>query len=318
MYMCIYIYIYVHTHTVIYTCRHIRIYTHTHLLIHTYKHIQIYTRTHVRIHTYYTHTHLHKCTWHVYLCIPYTHDHMSTQAHIHINPSTHLYIYTHTHLHIYTSTHLHIYTSTHLYIYTITCTRKHSLTRSLTRSHSLTHTQSLTHSLTDWLRYPHTYILAYLLTCIHEYLIQKRRLLARVCTDLCTRAWLEVRQMARCQAVCRACRTPSKGDRRRRPADCQAPGSPPPSPSLCPPPCSSRASFQKFNLWKWGQPLGDLNFQRASWSEHKRWFWALRPSIWNFANRIYENWPCEHVHTTCHMRGTTQYRRRAVHDEHRL
>ena len=32
-------------------------------------------------------------------------------------------------------------------------------------------------------------------------------------------------------------------------------------------------------------------FHRAIWSEHKHWFWDLRPSIWNLANRKYENRP---------------------------
>ena len=53
------------------------------------------------------------------------------------------------------------------------------------------------------------------------------------------------------------------------------------------------ASFQKFNLEKWAQPLGDLNNQRALWSEYKQWFWDLRPSIWNLANRNHENWSYE-------------------------
>ena len=44
------------------------------------------------------------------------------------------------------------------------------------------------------------------------------------------------------------------------------------------------ASFQKFNMDKWAQPLGDLNFQRASWIEHKQWFWDLRPLIWTFSD----------------------------------
>ena len=39
-----------------------------------------------------------------------------------------------------------------------------------------------------------------------------------------------------------------------------------------------RASFQKFNMVKRARPLGDLNFQRACWSENKQWFWDLRPS----------------------------------------
>ena len=36
-------------------------------------------------------------------------------------------------------------------------------------------------------------------------------------------------------------------------------------------------SSQRFNLEKWAQPLGDLNFQRAFWSEHEQWFLDLRP-----------------------------------------
>ena len=35
----------------------------------------------------------------------------------------------------------------------------------------------------------------------------------------------------------------------------------------------------KLNLEEWAQPLGDLNFQKACWSESKQWFWDLRPSI---------------------------------------
>ena len=39
----------------------------------------------------------------------------------------------------------------------------------------------------------------------------------------------------------------------------------------------STASFQKFNLDKWAEPLEDLNFQMAFRSEHKKWFWDVRP-----------------------------------------
>ena len=49
--------------------------------------------------------------------------------------------------------------------------------------------------------------------------------------------------------------------------------------------------FSKLNLEKWARTLGDLNFQREFWSEHKQWIWDLRPSILNFANRSYENRP---------------------------
>ena len=38
--------------------------------------------------------------------------------------------------------------------------------------------------------------------------------------------------------------------------------------------------FSKLNLDKCAQPLGDLNFQRAFWIQHKQWFWDLRPLIW--------------------------------------
>ena len=37
--------------------------------------------------------------------------------------------------------------------------------------------------------------------------------------------------------------------------------------------------FQKFNVDKRDQPLGDSNFQVAFRSEHKQWFWDLRPSV---------------------------------------
>ena len=60
--------------------------------------------------------------------------------------------------------------------------------------------------------------------------------------------------------------------------------------------------FTKLNLDKWAQPLGDLNFQRASWSAHKRWFWDLRPSLWNVANWNYENWPY-----ACHQKHARQH-----------
>ena len=53
-------------------------------------------------------------------------------------------------------------------------------------------------------------------------------------------------------------------------------------------------SCQTINMEKCAQPLGDLNFQRACWSEHKQWFWDLRPSIWNCANLNYKNWMHEH------------------------
>ena len=33
------------------------------------------------------------------------------------------------------------------------------------------------------------------------------------------------------------------------------------------------ASFQTINLDKWAEPLRDLNFQRACWSETKQWVW---------------------------------------------
>ena len=42
----------------------------------------------------------------------------------------------------------------------------------------------------------------------------------------------------------------------------------------------------------WAQPLGDLNFQSVCWSEDEQWFCDLRLSLWNVANRKYENWPC--------------------------
>ena len=54
---------------------------------------------------------------------------------------------------------------------------------------------------------------------------------------------------------------------------------------------ANTASFQKFNLEKWAQPLGDLNFQRASRSDNKQWFWDLRPSTWNLATWNCDNWP---------------------------
>ena len=38
------------------------------------------------------------------------------------------------------------------------------------------------------------------------------------------------------------------------------------------------AIFQEFDLDKWAQLLGDLNFQRAFRVGHKQWFWDLRPS----------------------------------------
>ena len=41
----------------------------------------------------------------------------------------------------------------------------------------------------------------------------------------------------------------------------------------------NKASFQNFNLEKWAQTLGGLNFSRAFRSEDKQWFWDLRPSI---------------------------------------
>ena len=39
------------------------------------------------------------------------------------------------------------------------------------------------------------------------------------------------------------------------------------------------ANLRKFNLGKWAQTLGDLNFQRAFLIENRQWFWDLRPSI---------------------------------------
>ena len=49
------------------------------------------------------------------------------------------------------------------------------------------------------------------------------------------------------------------------------------------------ASFQKFNLEHWAQPLGDFNFQRACRSEHEQCFWDVRPSVRNVADRNREN-----------------------------
>ena len=47
---------------------------------------------------------------------------------------------------------------------------------------------------------------------------------------------------------------------------------------------SNTVSSRKLNLERWAQALGDLNFQRAFWREHKQWFWDLRPSIGKFVN----------------------------------
>ena len=55
---------------------------------------------------------------------------------------------------------------------------------------------------------------------------------------------------------------------------------------------SDTASFQKFTLEKWAQPLGNLKFHRACWFENKQWFWDFRPSNGKFANWNYENWLC--------------------------
>ena len=41
---------------------------------------------------------------------------------------------------------------------------------------------------------------------------------------------------------------------------------------------ASTASFQKFNLEKWAQALGDLNSQMALRSENEKWIWCLKPS----------------------------------------
>ena len=49
-------------------------------------------------------------------------------------------------------------------------------------------------------------------------------------------------------------------------------------------------SLQKLSQEMWPQPLGDLNFERAGWSENKQWFWDLRPSNWEFTICICENW----------------------------
>ena len=57
------------------------------------------------------------------------------------------------------------------------------------------------------------------------------------------------------------------------------------------------ASSQKFNLGKWAQPLEDLNFHMTCWWETKQWFWELRPSIRNRANRN-DSWACPRG-TTC-------------------
>ena len=48
------------------------------------------------------------------------------------------------------------------------------------------------------------------------------------------------------------------------------------------------ASFQQFNLEKRARPLGDSNFQRAVWSEHKQWFWEFRPL--NLKSRKWKLW----------------------------
>ena len=48
--------------------------------------------------------------------------------------------------------------------------------------------------------------------------------------------------------------------------------------------------FQVLDPEKWAQPLGDLNFQRVFWSEHKQWFSDSRHSIWNCAKWTHKSW----------------------------
>ena len=46
------------------------------------------------------------------------------------------------------------------------------------------------------------------------------------------------------------------------------------SPMMCTAPT---VGFQKFMFYLFFQTLGDLNIQRTFRSEHKQWFWDLRP-----------------------------------------
>ena len=60
----------------------------------------------------------------------------------------------------------------------------------------------------------------------------------------------------------------------------------------------STARFQKFDVDKWARTLGDLNFQRASGSEHKQLLGSSRPSIWTVGNWSCEKWPSMAVKVT--------------------
>ena len=65
--------------------------------------------------------------------------------------------------------------------------------------------------------------------------------------------------------------------------------SPPSWPRACP--ANARgSSSRKLNLEKWAQPLEDLNFRRAFWSNNKQCLWDLSSPIQNLASWHYDNW----------------------------